>query len=264
MTTVGEVCDWLAELAPLGLSEPWDNTGLLLGDPSLSVSRVQTCLTMTVESVSEAVDQQAGLVIVHHPLPFKPLKSITTETTSGRLLWKLARSGIAVYSPHTAWDSAESGINSMLAERIGLHEIHPLVPATVDGLQNLGAGRIGLMSHAMFVREIAERLRELFPESRTRGVDSGKPARKIAIACGSGGGLLQAALREGCELFLTGEATFHSCLEAQDAGISMLLIGHFASERFSLVELARRMTRQFPNVHCWPSQREKDPVVAFL
>ena len=65
----------------------------------------------------------AQLIVTHHPLPFRPLKRITTEGTSGRLLWQLIRQGISIYSPHTGYDSAREGINHQLAEAIGLNEI---------------------------------------------------------------------------------------------------------------------------------------------
>lgn len=283
MTKVGDICEWMNQVAPLRLSEPWDNTGLLLGDPSRSVRRLQTCLTLTAQSVSEAVDRQADMVIAHHPMPFKPITSITTESTQGRLLWQMARAGICLYSPHTAWDSAESGINAMLASRLKLQDVRPLVPARHEdlpnlatanlatgnlatanlGTANLGSGRIGTLTEAMSVRELAQLARKLFPESRTRGVDSGRKAQKIAVACGSGGSLLGVAIRAKCDLFLTGEATFHNCLEAQAAGISMLMIGHFASERFAMVELALRLNAHFPGLMSWPSQLENDPVEQF-
>ncbi len=261
MTTIRDIADWMSQQAPLSLSESWDNTGLLLGDRHAIVQRVQTCLTLTDDSVAEAVDRHADLVIAHHPLPFRPLAKITTDSLPGGLLWQLASSRIAVYSPHTAWDSAERGINAMLCERLGLQSIQPLVPATVEGLGHLGAGRFGQLSKSASLREISAILSQCIPECRPRGVDSGKLASRIAVACGSGGSLLGAAIQSGCDLFLTGEATFHTCLEAQAASISMLMIGHFASERFSLAELAALLHQAFPNVDTWASSRESDPVV---
>jgi len=273
MTKVADICEWMNQVAPVRLSESWDNTGLLLGDPSLDVGRLQTCLTLTPQSVEEAVDRQADMVIAHHPMPFKPVSRITTESTQGRLLWQLARAGISLYSPHTAWDSAESGINALLAKRLNLQDVRPLIPASHDavselgaanmGASNQGSGRIGNLDQATNVRELAQLAKKLFPESRTRGVDSGRKVQRIAVACGSGGSLLGVAIRANCELFLTGEATFHNCLEAQAAGISVLMLGHFASERFAMLELSQRLNSRFPELLCWPSHLESDPVEQF-
>lgn len=261
MPTVRDIAEWMNEQAPLSLSESWDNTGLLLGDWGSSVHRIQTCLTLTHESATEAINQGANLVIAHHPIPFRALSRITTDTQTGRLLWRLANAHIAIYSPHTAWDSAEQGINAQLAEKLGLQSVRPLIPSKAEGVEGLGAGRLGELPNAWSLREIADTLSRLLPTCRPRGVDSGRVARRIAIACGSGGSLLEAAIAANCDLFLTGEATFHTCLEAQDAGISLLMIGHFASERFSLVELAARLHRDFPDVQTWASEKELDPVV---
>jgi dinuclear metal center YbgI/SA1388 family protein len=263
MVTIGDLSRWLNEQAPLQLSESWDNTGLLLGDPNAAVKRVLTCLTITESSANEAIQQEADLVIAHHPLPFKPLKRITSESIPGRLLWNLARAGIAVYSPHTAWDSAENGINAMLVRRLGLEAVKPLIASSASGLEHLGAGRIGELKNPASVTSVAQQLASMLPDCRPRGVDSARPASIVAVACGSGGSLLETAIGSGCELFITGEATFHTCLEAQASGISLLMIGHFASERFSLVELARRLSKTFPQLECWACQNEIDPVVEF-
>jgi putative NIF3 family GTP cyclohydrolase 1 type 2 len=92
--TVKCIADWMERLAPVRLSADWDNTGLLLGDSQREVKRVMTCLTLTLESVEEAVTGCADLVISHHPLPFRPLKKITADEPTGRLLWELAGAGV--------------------------------------------------------------------------------------------------------------------------------------------------------------------------
>ncbi len=260
MTTVTDISAWMEKVAPLELSESWDNTGLLLGDPQATVQRVLTCLTLTPETVGEAVAEDVDLVIAHHPLPFKPVAKITTETIAGQLLWSLARAGVSVYSPHTAWDSAELGINAQLARMLALNASEPLRASEKDGLSGLGAGRLGNLQQAAELTSIAQRLGELIPACRPRGVDSGRAITCVAIACGSGGSLLPDAARRGCDLFVTGEATFHTCLEAQALGISLLMIGHFASERFSMQVLADALASDLSGLNVWSSRSEKDPV----
>ncbi len=263
MIAVAQIVDWMNSQAPLALSESWDNTGLLLGDRSCEVKRVQTCLTLTPPSVQEAIDRQADLVISHHPMPFKPLAKITTDDPTGNLLWKLASHRISVYSPHTAWDSAELGINAMIAQRLSLKNCRPLVPSNIAGLENLGAGRYGELEQPLTIPIFCKLLRTVLPNCRLRGVEQGKPFSRVAIACGSGASLLSTAVRAGCDLFLTGEATFHNCLEAQAAGLSMVLVGHFSSEQFAMVELARRISQHFSELDCWASELESDPVKDF-
>ena len=270
MTTVRELTQWMEITAPGRLSEEWDNTGLLLGDLQREVHRVMTCLTLTPESADEAIGEQADLVLCHHPLPFRPLKCITTADPTGRLLWELASHTVSVYSPHTSWDSAPEGINAQIANLLGLRNSLPLRPekcssmSTSDESSALGSGRFGDLDSFLDLDAFAKLVATQIPNCRLRGVDCRRRIRRVGIACGSGGSLLSLAVMQGCEVFLTGEATFHQCLEARAAGVSMLMIGHFASEKFAMDRLAQMCKQQFPGLEVWGSRSEQDPVRQIL
>ena len=126
MPTVAAVCAFLDRFAPPALAADWDNVGLLLGDEAAEVGRVVTCLTVTPNVVAEAIDEKADLIVTHHPILFRGAKRLSTTTAEGRLLWPLARAGVAVYSPHTAFDNTVGGINDSLARRLGLSNVGPL------------------------------------------------------------------------------------------------------------------------------------------
>ena len=271
MLRISDITYWMESLAPLRLSAEWDNTGLLLGDLQREVRRLMTCLTLTPESVAEAVSGKADLVISHHPLPFRPLRQITTVEPTGRMLWQLASAGVSVYCPHTAWDSAAGGINAQLASRLQLGNITPLIAEATGSLPfqsnpadsiavELGTGRVGDLVVRSNLGGIARAICDAVPSCRPRVVDTGKSIVRVGIVCGSGGSLIEAAVRSGCELFLTGEATFHQCLEAKGAGLSMLMIGHFASEKFAMDSLAELCRAEFANLEVWGSLNESDPV----
>jgi dinuclear metal center YbgI/SA1388 family protein len=126
MPTVASICTCLDRFAPPALAADWDNVGLLFGDAAAEVGRLLTCLTITTAVVAEAVDEKADLIVTHHPILFRGAKRLSTATAEGRLLWPLARAGIAVYSPHTAFDNTIGGINDSLARRLGLANMTPL------------------------------------------------------------------------------------------------------------------------------------------
>jgi dinuclear metal center YbgI/SA1388 family protein len=238
---VGEVCDILADVAPLRLAEGWDNVGLLVGDRSASAVRIMTCLTITPAVVEEAVRRRVNLVITHHPLPFKPLAKITTDSTVGAMLLSLIAAEIAVYSAHTAFDSAARGINQTWASGLGATASGPLLAAnqTSDGPEEtVGSGRWAMLPGPLTLDQLARSAAMVCAATDVRVVGSGQEIWKVAIACGSGGSFLQAALACGCQAMITGEATFHTCLEAEALGIDLVLVGHFASERFAMVQLA--------------------------
>lgn len=169
MTTVAEITDHLKELAPLELAADWDNVGLLLGDPTATARRVMTCLTVTPDSAAEAVESGVQLIVTHHPILFRAVKRLTAATPEGRMLLSLIGHGVAVYSPHTAFDNAPGGINDILARRLGLTDVRPLrrraaagqckivvfVPdkdlaSVSDALFAAGAGQIGQYSECSF------------------------------------------------------------------------------------------------------------------
>ncbi len=126
MPTVADIAAFLGRFAPPELAESWDNVGLLLGDVSTDVAKLMTCLSVTPDSAAEAVAEQVQLVVSHHPILLKPVNRITADTPEGRMLLSLVRAGVAVYSPHTAFDNTAGGINDILCRRLGLAEVQPL------------------------------------------------------------------------------------------------------------------------------------------
>src|SRR5262249_55646925 len=133
MQTVATVVDYLAQFAPPALAADWDNVGLLLGERGAEVRRVLTCLTVTPEVAAEAVETGVQLIVTHHPVLFRAVKRLTGDTAEGRMLCALIRAGVAVYSPHPAFDNTQGGINELLARRLGLTRTEPLVPREGPG-----------------------------------------------------------------------------------------------------------------------------------
>jgi dinuclear metal center YbgI/SA1388 family protein len=258
MITVADVVQFLDGFAPPSLAEQWDNVGLLVGDRQQTVQRVMTCLTITPDSAAEAVAEHADLVITHHPLPFRPLKRLTSDTHEGRLLWQLMGARISVYSAHTAFDSAEQGINFRLATGLQLGSITPLVPNVEAGL---GTGRFGVLKSAMTLEQLAANVKQLLAIGRVQAVGPlDGQVRTVAVACGSAGELLAAANTARCDALVTGEVRFHTALEAEAMGVALVLAGHFASERFAIEQLSSVLAKQFPTLKLWASQNERDPL----
>lgn len=260
--TVASVAAICRELCPPGLAESWDNTGLLLGDPEQPVQRVMTCLTLTRRTVGEATERAADMVIVHHPVPFRPLERITTEDLPGWIIWQLARHRISVYSPHTAFDSAAEGINQRLATLIGLQDISPLRPATTDpALQSLGTGRVGKLPEPKPFLEFAQQVKAVLKLKYVKV--AGNPTglvEKVAVGCGAAGELLKNAREAHCQAMVLGEARFHTCVEAEFYNMGLCIVGHYQSERFAVEALAQMLRERLPQLEIWAAQTETDPI----
>lgn len=263
---LSSVCEFLERFAPIHLAESWDNVGLLIGDSSQTIEGIVTCLTVTPEVVEEAIEADADLIVTHHPMPFRSLKQITTESTVGQMLLKLIQNKIAVYSPHTAFDSCAEGINYQLASGIGLIDVFPLVPnESIDDSElpsQVGTGRWGkLPEGSMPLARIAELAKQVTGAPMVKVVGRGTAEiETVAVGCGSAGELLASAVEKRVGCLILGETSFHTCLEAKAQNVSLILVGHYSSERFAVEKLATVLAEAFPGANVWSSRQEADPI----
>ena len=255
MRKVSEVEQFLCEMSPLALAESWDNVGLLIGRRSALVNKVMTCLTLSPDVAEEACAEGVGLIVTHHPFPFKPNSKYTDATVEGRIFLSLLEKGIAVFSSHTAFDGAPEGINELILRGLGFTEMEPITPR--DGL----SGGVGRMTRGdLEVDQILERLRSFLSLEQISVVKGNPKAKKVGVVCGSGGDFISTAHAKGIDCFITGEATFHHCLLARSLGMTLVLVGHYFSERFAMVSMAQRLGSKFPDLNVFASQVESDPV----
>ena len=257
MIRLSQIMEYLEKFAPLELAEDWDNVGLLVGNPDSVIEKVMTCLTITPNVVDEAIQSHTELIVAHHPMPFRGLKKITTDTKEGAMILRMIQSGISVYSPHTAFDSAMDGINQQWAEGLGLQNIQPI--RMID--EEHGAGRIGDLSAEISLDNLIQKAKDWVQVQQMRVIRANtQTVKRIAIACGSAGEFLTDAKKQGCDAFITGETSFHTCLDAEASHTAMLLTNHYASERFAVETLAESLSKEFEELKVTASQSETDPI----
>ena len=173
------------------------------------------------------------------------------------MMLDLAEAGICVYSPHTAFDSSEGGINEMTLAAYGIKE----TSALVEKVGIPGAGRYGKLSSEKSLKELISLSKEHYGLEQIKVVgDQGKKIKKIGVACGSGGDFFSAAKAKGVDLLITGEASFHTCLAAKAYDISLILTGHYASERFAVEKLAELVVGKFSDLEVITSKADVSPL----
>lgn len=111
---------------PKHLAESWDNVGFLVGSPNSRIEKLMTALELTPAVLEEAVDKNVDLLVVHHPLIFKPLKAITDETETGRLIKDLLKHKIGLYVAHTNLDAGAEGLANYFANAMGIMTPRPI------------------------------------------------------------------------------------------------------------------------------------------
>jgi len=357
----------MERIAPTRFAEPWDNVGLLVGDPARPVTRALLTIDYTPAVAAEAMAAGVDVVIAYHPPLFQPIKRITADS-SAKLIYDAIARGVAIYSPHTAIDVAEGGTNDMLADALGLPadrrkplriiqskanqlKLVTFVPdSAVDkvssALFGAGAGRIGDYSHCSFLspgsgtffgeegthptvgepgelRVTAEtRLETVLPIAKLDEVlwalkathpyeepafdlvqlaappektgqgrigDLVEPTPRVVlverikehlgishvliagqeygnvtrVACcaGSCGDLLDDAIAQKAELFLTGEIKHHEALKAAAAGMTVVCTLHSNSERAVLRRVQAKLFELLPALPVLVSKHDRDPFV---
>jgi dinuclear metal center YbgI/SA1388 family protein len=128
MTKLKEIIRVFEELAPLRLQESYDNAGLIVGSADAEIDSVLVTLDVTEEVVDEAIKKKAQLIVAHHPIIFSGLKKITGKNYVERTVIKAIKNDIAIYAAHTNLDSVTSGVNSKIAEKLGLQNCKILQP----------------------------------------------------------------------------------------------------------------------------------------
>ncbi|MDA8413590.1 MAG: Nif3-like dinuclear metal center hexameric protein [Desulfobacteraceae bacterium] len=154
---LSDILGIINKIAPAGLAEPWDNAGLQVGDPTAEITRIMVALDATPAVIESALQASCQLLVSHHPMIFKPQKSVSTATTPGKSIHAAIRGGLAVASMHTNYDIACGGLNDLLSERLGLKACAPLQVTATQELaklvvfvpqEHLDRVRAALFSHA--------------------------------------------------------------------------------------------------------------------
>lgn len=246
-----ELTNVIEEFAPISTQESWDNCGFSVGDPDGEVESVLVALDCTEEVIDEAIERGCNLIITHHPLIFKGVKSITPANFTGRIISKAIRNGISIYSAHTNMDKASEGVSALMAKRLGLVDIEPL---TVEML-----GLVGDLVNPMAPKEFLEHLKVSFGLERVRVSKLPDVAiSRVAVCGGSGHSFIRDAMAKGAQVYITGDITYHDfyCEE----GFMIADIGHYESE-YDVVNLfASILCKKFPNFAVYISRNNNNPI----
>ena len=258
MATVADILRFLETLAPRNMKMEWDNVGLLCGSKSTAVTRVLVALDPFEGVCEEASRWGAELIVTHHPLIFQALKAVTDETSVGRSIQLLCRSGISAINAHTNLDLAPGGINDVLAQTLGLSEITVITPEGTDAQGRpyglLRSGTVEEQPLPAFLESVKQNL----GCQGLRYVDGGKPVRKVAVGGGSCADGMFEALSAGCDTFVTSDVKYNQFRTAYESGLNLIDAGHFHTENPTMPVLAARLRAAFPEIQVKLSEIHRD------
>lgn len=128
MTQLKDIIEVIESFAPVSFQEDYDNSGLQTGQPEMTVNGALITLDVTEQVIDEAISNNCNLIVAHHPLTLKGIRSITGKTEPERIIISAIQNNIAIYSAHTNLDSVENGVSTILAQKLGLENIRILQP----------------------------------------------------------------------------------------------------------------------------------------
>ena len=226
--TCQEVIDILQVQSPERYACEWDNVGLLVGSPHKEVQVIYIALDATEETISEAAEAGADLLLTHHPLIFRGLKKVNTEDFTGRRVIALIQNDISYYAMHPNFDV--KGMAELGAARMGLVDCQVLEATCLP--EQEGIGKVGGLPCEMTVADCASKVKEAFGVELVKIF--GRPdykVRKAAICPGSGKSVIGKAIAAGAQVLVTGDIDHHDGLDAAAQGLAIIDAGHYGVEK---------------------------------
>lgn len=232
--TVNEVFEYINSIAPFEKQCEWDNSGLVIGDKNSETEKIGIVLDITEEAVKYAAENGINLIVSHHPVIFRAVKTVLADDPA----YLLIKNGISAICAHTSLDVAKGGVNDALADKLGFKNAVPLS-------EN---GETEMVRVAETSELSGRQLAMLCAEKLSTGVtvaDSGNIIKKVALCGGAGADFMHDAANAGCDAYITGEAKHHEFLDAKAMGITLIAAGHFETENPVVSVLAEKIRNNF-------------------
>ena len=253
---IQQVLSALERFAPLPLQESYDNAGLQIGLTEAEVSGALLCLDVTEKIIDEAVAKGCNLVVSHHPLLFRGLKQVSDLNDVQRTVRKAIKNDVCVISMHTNLDNARGGVNYKMAEKLGAKVLN----SAEEEKQGLVLAELAQpMAAADFIAMVKERF----------GVKCAmcneileRPVKTVAICGGAGDFMLDEAIAQKADAFITGEMHYHVYF-GHEQEIQICVIGHYESEQFTTEIFREVIEHECPGVRTEMAETNTNPIHYF-
>ncbi len=282
--TLADFREAAESLWPVATAESWDRVGLVTGRDGAPLRRVLLAVDAVRETVDEALDWGASVLLTHHPLLLRGVNSIAEDTGKGAMLADLIRGDCALIAAHTTAVQPEGGVSAVIAERLGLVDARAIVPGKAPGPGAgeepgmgaaigssdgavFGIGRVGSLVSPVTLAEFAAVIAAVLPATvggvRVGG-DPDRLIRTVALCGGAGDSLLDHPLVRGADAYVTSDLRHHPAQESLElsrvaGGPALIDISHWAAESLWLEGAAARLADLLPGVEFRVSGVRTDP-----
>ena len=262
--TLADVLAATEELWPASGAESWDASGLVSGDTSAVISHIHLTVDAVLDTVDEAIELGADLLIAHHPLLLRGVTTVAEDRYKGAVIARLIRGGCALLAAHTNADVVETGTSATLAARLALGDVRPLIAGETDGR---GIGRMGTLAGPTTVGRLARLLGEILPATaggvRVSG-DFDAEVTTVALCAGAGDSYLAEDAVRAADVYITSDLRHHPASEFREnarlrGGPALIDVSHWASEWLWLDVAAEQLRTALDGVTVTVSDLRTDP-----
>ncbi len=258
------VTEVLQKQSPEEYACDWDNVGLLVGSREKEVRCIYVALDATDETIREAAEAGADLLLTHHPMIFKGLKKVSEQDFIGRRVIKLIRHDMAYYAMHTNFDVL--GMADLAAERLGLVHRAVLQPSgKLAAAKIVGIGKVGDLPDKMSLEECVRTVKHVFSVDTVKVfVPSGPeeplrvPVLRAAVCPGSGKSVIEDALKAKAQVLITGDIDHHEGIDAAARGMAVIDAGHYGLEKLFIPYMTEFLKEKLPELEVI-GQQPKQP-----
>lgn len=235
MATVRDIYNYIDSFVPFSTQAEWDNSGLLVGNENNVVNKIIFALDVTSDVIEQAKNISADLIVTHHPVIFKSVSNVLNNS----LIYKLIENNISIICTHTNYDKAVGGVNDILCKTINVADYEKIDDTFLN---------IATLDNTYTTEEFANHLKVKL-NGVVRYNNLNKNISKIAVCSGSGSDYLPLAKELQCDALLTGDASHHAFLDADEMGIVLFAAGHFETEMIAIKPLLEKIEKEF-KVEC--------------
>jgi len=248
-----EIIKYFESKYPKDLAYEWDNVGVQVGTLNMKAKSVLISLDLTKDVVKEAIQLKANMILTHHPMMFKPMDKIIFDSPKGWIVKNLIKHNITVYSAHTNYDLAEGGMNDTMADALKIKN-----PKMLDLNDEIGRyGDIDAMTFDAFIAFVKKHLK--LEDVKVIG-NQNRKVQTVGISGGSGSKHMYEAKKAGCDVYLTGDVTYHTALDAIAVGLTIVDIGHHA-EKIFVPTIKEELEKVFPDIRFIASKIDTNPFI---
>ncbi len=233
---VKDIFEFLNRKFPVDTACDFDNVGILIGDESQEVTKAVVTLDCTMKAIKTAIENDAELIITHHPVIFTPLKNVL----KGSIVYEAIRNNISVISMHTNLDIGVGGVNDTLCKVLS-----PLAVETVIASDGYALKKCSVPP--ITPDALAQKLKTALGGC-IKYTDCAEKIEKILVCSGSGGNFISEVKNFGCDALVTADVKHNHFMEAELSSVALFDAGHFNTEDIIVEPLAQMLQNEFSNI----------------